>query len=133
KNITQNGAPIFVGASTQNPDESLNYDAAFYDAFDNIYLGNLSNDEMREMLIELARQTHQENSINEIYSKTAQLDALHSLTGGNPRVAVFMFQLIANGLSDKIFENLNVLLDLITPLYKSNFEQLSKQAQVIVD
>ncbi len=133
KNITQNGAPIFVGASTRNPDDSLNYDAAFYDAFDNIYLDNLSNSEMREMLVQLATQTGKENTVKEIYGKAAQLEALHSLTGGNPRMAIFMFQLIANGLSDKIFENLNVLLDLITPLYKSNFEQLSKQAQVIVD
>jgi tetratricopeptide (TPR) repeat protein len=133
KLITSNGAPIFIAACTQNPRESQNYDAAFYDAFDNIYLERLDRKEMRDLLLQLAQRTGREEILGEIYEKTGQLDALHNLTGGNPRVAVFLFQLIANGLSDKIYENLNTLLDVITPLYKSNFEKLSKQAQVIVD
>jgi len=133
KLITSNGAPIFLGASSENPKEDNNYDAPFYDAFDNIYLANLSQEEMRNLLLGLAKQTGRDEALNSIYAETAQLDALHSLSGGNPRVAVFMFQLIVNGFSDKIFENLNALLDLITPLYKSNFEQLPKQAQIIVD
>ncbi|HWK02154.1 MAG TPA: tetratricopeptide repeat protein [Puia sp.] len=131
--LTSNGAPIFVGASTHNPDASLNYEAPFFDAFDIIYLKVLKRSEMRELLIQLAKQTGKEENIQAIYTQTAQLNALHNLTGGNPRIAIFIFQLISNGLSDKIFENLNSLLDLITPLYKSNFEQLSKQAQLIVD
>ena len=133
KLLTTNGAPIFVGASTHNPDDSTNYDAPFYDAFDTIYLKPLDAEEMRELLVQLAVQTNRGENIREIYSKSEQLGALHSLTGGNPRVGTFLFQLISNGLSDKIFENLNSLLDLITPLYKSNFEQLSKQSQLIVD
>lgn len=131
--ITGNAAPIFVAASTQNPNESQDYDAAFYDAFDNIYLERLTQQEMRELLLYLAEKTGQSRKFDEIYEKTGQLDALHNLTGGNPRIAVFIFQLISNGLSERIFENLNSLLDVITPLYKSNFEQLSKQGQLIVD
>lgn len=133
KEITQNGAPIFVGASTRQPDDSQNYDAAFYDAFDNIYLENLSRQELRELLTGLAIATGKEESLQAIYTHQAQLAALHRLSGGNPRVTAFIFQLIANGLSDQIFDNLNLLLDLVTPLYKANFEQMAKQAQVIVD
>ncbi|WP_179413719.1 tetratricopeptide repeat protein [Mucilaginibacter sp. E4BP6] len=131
--ITSNQSPIFIGACSYNPIEDVSYDSMFYDVFENIILDRLTQTEMRELLLLLADKTGKGDVFEDIYNKTAQLDALHSLTGGNPRIAVFIFQLLANGLSEKIFENLNALLDLITPLYKSNFEQLSKQSQVIVD
>src|SRR5437667_10310821 len=78
KILTTNGAPIFVGASTQSPDASLNYEAPFYDAFDIIYLNVLKQAEMRELLVQLAIQTNREDSIQEIYTKTAQLNALYN-------------------------------------------------------
>jgi len=133
KIITSNESPIFIGACSYDPLGDSNDHHDFYSSFENIVLERLTQTEMRELLLILADKTGKSDVFEDIYNKTSQLDALHSLTGGNPRIALFIFQLLANGLSEKIFENLNALLDLITPLYKSSFEQLSKQTQIIID
>lgn len=133
KQIETKGSPFFIAASSHEIDTATEEEQLFFKDFEKIQLDRLSQSEMRELLLVLAEKTGKSEIFDDIYRKTAQLDALHSLTGGNPRIAIFMFHLLANGLSSKIFENLNALLDIITPLYKSNFEQLSKQSQIIVD
>jgi hypothetical protein len=55
------------------------------------------------------------------------------LTGGSPRTTTMLFKLIINGFAKEINDDLEALLDEITPLYKARFEKLSTQMQVIVD
>lgn len=131
--LMQNGAPILIGASAVAIEGTTDYGAPFYDAFQIHYLKRLSFEELKEVLTNLAKLTQSDDVIPLIEKETGRIKTLHQLTGGNPRTAVMLFRLIIKGFSKEINDDLEALLDEITPLYKARFEELSTQMQVIVD
>jgi len=139
--LSENGAPIVMGAgvivlpSQVNKYSNTiipitNYEAPFYDYFQIHHLKKLSFEEFRDLLINLATVTQTDVSI--IDKETPRLKTLHQLTGGNPRTAVMLFKLIVKGFSKEINDDLEALLDEITPLYKARYEELSEQSQTII-
>lgn len=131
--LMQNSAPILVGASAVAIEDTYDYGAPFYDAFQIYYLKKLEFSELLDILINLAKLTNSEEVLPSIQQEKARLRTLHQLTGGNPRTAVMLFKLIVKGFSKEINDDLEGLLDEVTPLYKARFEELPAQLQVIVD
>ncbi len=131
--LMQNGAPIIIGASATVIKETNDYGAPFYDAFNIQYLQKLKFEELLEIIRNLATITNIKETIPQFDDKLGRLKTIHQLTGGNPRTATMLFRLLINGFSKDINEDLEALLDEITPLYKARFEELSMQSQIIVD
>jgi len=131
--LMQNDAPILVGASAVEIEDTFDYGAPFYDAFQISYLNKLSFEELLEVLNNLAKITNAQEVLINIHEEIARLKTIHQLTGGNPRTAVMLFKIIVKGFSKEINDDLEALLDEITPLYKARFEELSVQMQIIVD
>lgn len=131
--MMQNGAPIIVGASAVSIEETSDYGAPFYDAFQIQYLRKLSFDELLVLLNNLAELTDSKDDFPNLQTEMAKLKTLHYLTGGNPRTATMLFKIIIKGFSEDINDDLEALLDEVTPLYKARFEELSTQMQIIVD
>lgn len=126
------GAPVLIGAAIAPPQTALSYDAPFYDHFKTHYLDRLSLAEMIEVLTQLARQAGQREIANRIATEHPRLSALHALTGGNPRTMVILYQIFTKGFSQEAYQDLESLLDWMTPLYKARFEELPLRSQVIV-
>lgn len=131
--LMQNGAPILMGASASTIEDTFDYGAPFYDAFQIHHLKKLSFEELVEIIKNLAKLTQEETILPELHSRIARLKTLHQLTGGNPRTATMLFRVVIKGFSKEINDDLEALLDEITPLYKARFEELPTQLQVIVD
>ena len=130
--LMKSGAPILIGASIYPPEQTQDYSSPFYDQFKTHYLGRLSLDEMRDVLLRLAERAGNREIPTRIDAERGRLRALHALTGGNPRTTVILFQIFAGGFSQEAYQDLEALLDWMTPLYKARFEELSDQAQVVV-
>ncbi len=126
------GAPIIVGAATANPAHTEDYGAAFYDGFKNRALDRLTLSEMRTVLGTLAKRANKPELVQRIHQESARLAALSDLTGGNPRTTVLLFELFSRGFSEDAYEDLESLLDYVTPLYQSRLDQLSDQGQLIL-
>ncbi len=126
------GAPVIVAASVTVPAELQEYGAAFYDGFKTRVLRPLSVDEMRSVITQLARDAGRQAVLARLPAETPRLAALRDLTGGNPRTAVLLFEMFSQGFSENAYEDLENLLDIVTPLYQSRLDQLSDQSQVIV-
>lgn len=131
--LMQNNAPILIGASAVDIEDTFNYGAPFYDAFQISYLNKLSFEELLEILNNLAKLTNAQEVLANIHEEIGRLKTIHQLTGGNPRTAVMLFKIIVKGFSKEINDDLEALLDEITPLYKARFEELPTQLQIIVD
>ena len=127
------GSPILVGASATTIDQTVDYGAPFYDAFQISYLKKLSFEESLDVLINLARITGNKDFESKMYQHRGRLEALYQLTGGTPRTIAVLFPLIQGGFSEKIQTDLDALLDTVTPLYKARFEELAPQLQVVLD
>lgn len=131
--LMKNGAPILVGASAHSIEDVVDYGAPFYDAFKIQTLKKLSFDEVLDTLKNLAEITNNTAFINELYAHRGRLRALYQLTGGTPRTLTMLYPLIREGFSISIQTDLEALMDMATSLYKSRFEELPAQMQVVLD
>jgi len=134
KLLSENGAPIIVGAGPAVTDDVINYDMPFYDYFQIQYLKKLSFEEFTELLENLACRTQINTDIvPELRKEKPRLQTLYHFTGGNPRTAVMLFKLLVKGFSAYVTDDLDALVDEITPLYKAKLEELPPQQQIIID
>jgi len=123
KLLSENGAPIVVGAGITVTNDVLDYGMAFYDFFQIQYLKKLNDEEFVALL----------TTVTSIQENAPRQKTLFELTGGNPRLTVMLFEQAVKGFSDNINDDLIFLVDAITPLYKARFEELPVQQQIILD
>lgn len=131
--LISEGAPILIGTSAAAIEETVDYKAPFYDAFQISYLKKLTFDESIDVLLNLAKITGNESFEDSVYREKGRLEALYQLTGGTPRTLAILFPLIQGGFSVDIQTDLDALMDIITPIYKARFEELPAQLQVVLD
>lgn len=124
---------LIVGASAKVLEDTYNYQAAFYDFFKIDELRGLTEAEMRETIVNLARLNKADHIIERIDADPARLRVLHTLTGGNPRTAVLLYGVLLKGIDGDVRSDLEGLLDEVTPLYKARFEELPPQSQQLLD
>ena len=130
--ITANDAPIFVGASADLVKDD--YQAPFYDAFDVEYLPKLDFPQTLTLIQYLADVTGQTDFKSISYQNLARLEALHQLTGGNVRTLILLFRLIVKDFeASDIYQDLESLVDDMTPVYKAQFEEFPPQTQLVLD
>ncbi|GHT04510.1 hypothetical protein AGMMS49525_10950 [Bacteroidia bacterium] len=134
KLLSENGAPIIIGGGITTTDDVAKYNKPFYDFFKIQYLKKLNYEEFVKLLNNLATVTNSDASIfTTIQQNTSRQKALLELTGGSPRVTVMLFDQISKGFSTDINDDLNILADAVTPLYKAKFEELPQQLRTILD
>lgn len=106
----------------------------FYGFFKITELGGLSIEESINLLNKLAEQKKQTQQIEIIIEKhPKRLESLRRLTGGNPRIISYLFQIFLDNENGKAISDLYILLDDLTFLYKAELDQLSAQQQKIID
>ena len=125
-------ALVMIGASANAIESSFAYDQPFYDFFRVHELEGLSFEETREFLLRYAETWGVPEVRRIAEQEPGRIKVLHTLTGGNPRTIVLLFNVLAMGAEGDVRTDLERLLDQSTPLYKARFEALSTQAQQIV-
>jgi tetratricopeptide (TPR) repeat protein len=97
-------------------------------------LKGLSLEETVETLRKLAESNHAAHIPALIENDPGRIKALHTLTGGNPRTIVLLYKVLKQNLENgNILNDLDGLLDRVTPVYKTRFEDFPQQAQQLVD
>lgn len=122
---------MLIGASSSHIQESFDYGEAFYDFFNVHELSALSEDEARAMLSNLASATGDER-VREALAEPGRFAALHLMSGGMPRTLVLLHRVLASEASSSAEQDLEALLDQVTPYYKARFDELPAQSQLVV-
>jgi hypothetical protein len=122
-----------VGASSRFLEAVYEHGRAFYDFFQVHELRGLEDVEMFSLLRHLAVESGKQEVEEILDTRKGRIKALWVLTGGNPRTALLLFRVLAEGPEADIQRDIEQLLDLHTPLYKARFEDLAAQAQQVVD
>jgi tetratricopeptide (TPR) repeat protein len=131
--LSQEGAPLLIGATSRPLEPTYEYQGAFYDFFKISNLNKLQLDEMHGVLRTLATELNTPQVARILDEDPARIRVLYDLTGGNPRTTVLLYGVLAQGMDGDVRTDLERLLDQCTPLYKARFEELSNQAQQVVD
>jgi hypothetical protein len=96
-------------------------------------LGALDDEEARRMLLHLAEQSGQPRVKEVLEQEPGRVKALLLLSGGTPRTLMLLHGILNEGSTSRAEEDLEALLDLVTPYYKARFDDLSAQSQQLVD
>ncbi len=134
--LQDRSGPVLVGAATRLPSQGADREAAFYEFFQPQFLEALSFDETRHCMRALAglRGAAGAPVIAILDREPGRLQALHTLTGGNPRVLVVLYYLMERGGSETPFQDLEALLDRLTPYYKARVEEYATtQQRAVID
>jgi tetratricopeptide (TPR) repeat protein len=105
----------------------------FYDFFSISPLENLTEDETAE-LIRKNLEWEGRNDILQNYDDfLPKIHALHTMTGGNPRLNVLLYELIAHDNLLDVKVQFQKLLDQISPFYQDRLKDLAPQERALLE
>ncbi|MCK4766171.1 MAG: HEAT repeat domain-containing protein [Candidatus Aminicenantes bacterium] len=114
-------SPTHLNAVT-TPEEPL------FEFFQVKLLEELSPEQQREMLRRIALLEENIDFVESYLDKLRpQLMALYHFTGGNPRLTIMLYDLVANRSITDVKTELESLLDKITPFYQDRMKEISEQ------
>ncbi len=97
-------------------------------------LEGLSSEETRTLLLELARNYGQEPTIRTLIRKQpGRIESLRILTGGVIRTMVLLFEVFTDQEDSSTLTDLDLVLDRVTPLYKSRMDDLNPLQREVVN
>lgn len=134
RKILQSAVEIRIFAASAVVLEAFyRYDHPFYEFFKTVELQGLDAKETRELLLSLATHYKKAEVERIVTQYPGRVEALRRITGGVIRTMVLLFEIFADDGEGSAFEDLEVILDRVTPLYKHHMDDLSDQQQSIVE
>jgi len=120
-----------IASSSKALEHTYKHDKPFFEFFKIIKLDGLNKKETHTLLEQLT-QTSPENIKNIIKTQPNRIETIRRLTGGIPRTIILLFEIFLDD-SANVFEDLEMILDRVTPLYKHRMDDLPTQQQAIMD
>jgi len=121
-----------IAASSIVSEAFFKYDEPLYEFFKIEKLNELTFEETKALLLKLGG-TYGENRVKEIIEKEPErIETLRRLTGGVTRTIVLLYEIFIDDETGNAFNDLESVLDRVTPLYKHRMDDLSPQLQKIV-
>ncbi|MCI0698798.1 ATP-binding protein [candidate division KSB1 bacterium] len=124
--ITICTSPTYLNAVTQ-PEEPL------FEFFYLKVLSELTPEQQEQMLQKLAALEGNVAFENDVTKFRPQLRALYHFTGGNPRLTILLYDLVANQSITDVKTELDLLLDQLTPFYQDRMKEIAEQERKILE
>ena len=105
----------------------------FYDFFDIQILENLTFEETIEVIrlnLEWENRTDVLETLNDMRPR---LQALYRMTGGNPRLTMMLYELIAHESVTSVQDQFHLLLDRISPFYQGRLNDLPPGQRALLE
>lgn len=122
-----------IAASAVVLESFYRYDHPFYEFFRVEELKGLDKKETRDLLLSLSEHYKKETVAHIVEQFPGRIEALRRITGGVIRTIVLLFEIFADDDDGSAFNDLELILDRVTPLYKHRMDDLSDQQQAIVE
>lgn len=119
-----------IGASAIVLQDLHDYSEPFYEFFQIVRLEGLTKEETYQLIERLQEKSEQKIDLKKSKGK---IDTLGILTGGVIRTLMMVYQVLLEDKDGSALNDLETILDQITPLYKSRIEELPVQQRRIVD
>lgn len=133
KILTEEDWLVIVCTSPTYLDAVTKEDEPLFEFFQVRFLAELSQKEQLEMLEKLA--FYEDNKAFQAYMQKyrSRLLALYHFTGGNPRLTIMLYDLVSYQAITDVQEELERLLDKITPFYQDRMKDIGEQEGKLVE
>ena len=105
----------------------------FYDFFDIQILENLSFEETIEVIRRNLEWEKRDDILATFEEMRSRLQALYRMTGGNPRLIMMLYELIAHESVTKVQDQFHLLLDRISPFYQDRLNDLPPSQRALLE
>lgn len=123
-----------IGTSPTIFRQVVDYREPFYEFFDTIYLSDLTEDEMLEMLETRFREDGLESDFRQREPDLKRkLPAIIKLTGGNPRLVLFLYDIITHSAFFEVEQALRELIEELSDYFRSRYDVLPPQQRKVLD
>ena len=130
--MADNGCQL-IATAPLHFDAITSVEQPFYDFFDIQILENLSFEDTVEVIrLNLKWEGHQVILMN-FQDLRPRLRALYQMTGGNPRLTVMLYEMIANESVTEVQDQFHLLLDRITPFYQGRLNDLAPGQRALLE
>ena len=130
--MADNGC-LLIATAPLHFDAITSVEQPFYDFFDVQILENLSFEDTVEVVrLNLKWEGHQVILMN-FEDLRPRLRALYQMTGGNPRLTVMLYEMIANESVTEVQDQFHLLLDRITPFYQGRLNDLAPGQRALLE
>jgi len=124
---------MVIGTSVQLFEDIAGYDEAFFNFFSPVYLENLSDEEVEELLKARA-DLYGHGEFLQVYRENKEkFRAIAFLTGGNPRLVLMLYDILSERRFLPVVEALRETVDRLTPLLKDVLGNMPAQQSKILD
>ena len=125
---------LLVATSPTYFSQINNAENPLYELFRIETLEELNKEDTLELMIRHAKINHRDDLENEFRQRSNRIEALHTLTGGNPRLLVMFYSLIhecINNIED-VELGFNNLLEELTPYFQSRLYQVNAMEEKVL-
>ena len=105
----------------------------FYDFFDIQILESLSFEETVEVIRLNLEWEKRKGILDTLEDMRPRLQALYRMTGGNPRLTMMLYELIAHESITNVQEQFHLLLDRISPFYQGRLNDLPPGQRALLE
>jgi tetratricopeptide (TPR) repeat protein len=131
--LMNDGIFMLVGTATSFFKEARQYDQPLFNFFRTYNLDSLNSPQIDDLLRQRAAVDKRANFDELLKQNEARIKVLHYFTGGNPRLVLMLYRIVASSDFGDVRRALEKLLDEVTPYYKAKIESLPAQQRKILD
>ena len=130
--MADNGC-LLVATAPMHFDGITDVRQPFYDFFDIQMLESLSFEETVEVIRRNLEWEERTDMLASLEGMRPRLEALYRMTGGNPRLTMMLYELIAHESVTGVQEQFHVLLDRISPFYQGRLNDLPPGQRALLE
>ena len=133
KFITKSSFVTFIGTSQYNLIKSDELRKSPFSLFDIHILEVLDNSQTIQLIKRMLEWDNNETLINNFEELIPRINALYEMSGGNPRLSLILYELIAKENKWDIKKQIEKLLDQTTPFFRERMRSLAPQERALLE
>ena len=126
-------AVLLIGSATTVFDALHDHSNPFYHFFHISRLEDLSFDDLKSLIINLLTDDNQHELAKKVTANEARIRVLYSFTGGNPRIAVFLADMLKAEMPDEMMAVMDKILDELTPYFEAILNEIPPYQEEILN
>ena len=127
-------AVLLVGTAPWLFREVADYKAPFYEFFETLYLSDLTEKEMLRLIETRFREDGLEGEFRKREEDLGRkIPAIRKLTGGNPRLILFLYQIVTRSAFFEVESALRELIEELSDYFRSRYDALAAQPRKVLD
>lgn len=124
---------LIIGTATTVFEGLHDHSHPFYHFFHVRRLEELSFEDMKIMISGILARRGKLESAEEFIDKDVRLRALYSFTGGNPRMAIFLADILSTELPEEMLDIMDMILDELTPYFDAIMSKIPDYQEEIIN